>query len=133
MAPFTAKSTGGVATAPKRAVLAAIASCCCGMLTRASTRRQSVAAEKTAQEGESCPVGSVTWLLEVMVACIVFYDRASAGGSAFTSREVPIKKCIWCIKKYGGGARGKLLSSIRYSTFHFSSAPPSIQSSVEDE
>lgn len=148
MAPFTAKSTNSVATAPRRAVLAAMISCCCGMV-KSSFRRMSVVVSVEANaagqqqgsgggiggggDGSQPAVGSVPWLLEVMVACIVFYDRAHHSGSVFTARDVPIKKCIACIRKHGGESRGKLLTSIRYSTLHFSAASSSIQSSVECE
>ena len=124
MSPFTAKCNGAVKGERRLAVVAAIISCLCGMVGRGEANNGSSNADT---------IGSVAWLLEAMVACIVFYDRAHERGTVFTSRDVPIKKCITCIKRHGAESGSQLLSSIRYSTLHFSEAPASIQAAVEAE
>mmetsp|Transcript_43953 Transcript_43953/g.88867 ORF Transcript_43953/g.88867 Transcript_43953/m.88867 type:complete len:103 (+) Transcript_43953:1-309(+) len=79
------------------------------------------------------PVGSVQWLIEVMVACLVFYDRASLPGMAhvFESREVQIKKCVASIKKCGGPGTTALCNSLKYATLHYDDASASIQRALE--
>lgn len=111
MAPFTGRSTSAVGSEPKRAVLAALANCCCGMIGRAGG-----VANGGGFGGAMPQVGDVQWLLEVMVACLVFYDRASVGSTVFTSKDIQIRKCITCIKKYGGVGRESLINSLKYVT-----------------
>lgn len=126
MAPFTGRSTNAVASETRRAVVAALANCCCGMVTRVG----GVAAG--GGFGGALPqVGDVQWLLEVMVACLVFYDRASIGNTVFTSKDIQIRRCIAAIKKQGGPGRESLLNSLKYSTVNYNSAPPAIQSALE--
>jgi len=74
-----------VTAVPSRAVLGAIAGCCCGMLGRAGT-----VAEGGGFGGAIAATGSQQWLLEVMVGAIVFYDKAAHPASAFESREIPV-------------------------------------------
>ena len=69
------------------------------------------------------------WLLEVMVAAIVFFDRACV--SAFDSKELQIRRCIAAIKKHGGPGRESLLNSLKYSTKNFNAAPAPIQGLLE--
>lgn len=126
MSPFTGKAVASVASAPKRAVLAALANCCCGMLGRIGG-----VAGGGGTGGAPPEVGSVQWLLEVMVACLVFYDRASVGSSVFTSKDIQIRKCIAVIKKQGGPGRDSLINSLKYSTLNYNDAPAAIQNSLE--
>jgi len=126
MFPFTGKCVGAVASAPKRAVLAALANCCCGMLGRMGG-----VATGGGFGGAPPEIGSVQWLLEVMVASLVFYDRASVGASVFTTKDIQIRKCIAAIKKQGGPGRDALINSLKYSTINFNDAPGPIQNALE--
>ena len=51
--------------------------------------------------------------MQVMVAAMVFYDRASHGASLFESRELNVKKCIAAVKKLAGPGREALVNSLK--------------------
>merc|ERR1712070_449844 len=117
ISPFAAAVCPLTGSEPKlspiaRTALANLANACCGMV---NTNK-----------------GEVTFCFNVMVSCIILYDRNSRTppGSVFYSKQMAIKKCIQSVKKNGGEA-SPFLNSIKYGTIHFKDAPASIDRLLE--
>eukprot|EP00607_Mallomonas_marina_P011101 CAMPEP_0182423876 /NCGR_PEP_ID=MMETSP1167-20130531/9962_1 /TAXON_ID=2988 /ORGANISM="Mallomonas Sp, Strain CCMP3275" /LENGTH=205 /DNA_ID=CAMNT_0024603205 /DNA_START=555 /DNA_END=1172 /DNA_ORIENTATION=- len=96
----------------KAPAVAYLASICCGMIQR-----------------QRCG-DNLSFIMKVMVASTILYDRISLKGTFHPDSVIKIMKVVQAISKHGGEDKTMLQCSIKYSTTHYKD--PSTPSRVKN-